>query len=553
MKEKHKKIVVIGGVAGGMSFATRYRRLNPDDDIIVFEKGPYVSFANCGLPYHISGDIRTRSALIVVREQLLKDRFRLDIRSSSEVIKIDTEHKEITYTFKEETFKESYDELILSTGAKPIELTIEGLSTISHFSLRNIPDLDRIIQFIKEKSPKHATIIGAGYIGLEVAENLIKKGIEVSIIEKAPDILPVVDPEMSAHIHQELIKQGVSVFTNDEITVIKDNTITLKSGHSLNTDFMITAVGVLPDTALVKEAGIRTGIKGGIVIDDRFQTSVDNVYAVGDAVIVKNYISQIDTLIPLASPANRQGRQLADILNGLSVRHKGTLGTSIVKVFDLSLAATGLNEKQLSDHVYNVLHVVANDHASYYPHATPIYLKVIFDPNTEMILGAQAVGEKGVDKRIDILATSIKAGLKVSDLQELELSYAPPFSSAKDIVNLAGYISSNMFLGLTKTIQWYDLKQSLKEQEDLIILDVRNSFEREINGFIRGSIHMDVEQLYDRYEELPKDKKIVTYCDLGPKGYQAELLLRKKGFNVYHLDGDYHIATLMLKEYIDYV
>lgn len=553
MKEKHKKIVVIGGVAGGMSFATRYRRLNPDDDIIVFEKGPYVSFANCGLPYHISGDIRTRSALIVVREQLLKDRFRLDIRSNSEVIKIDTDKKELTYVFNHEPFIENYDELILSTGAKPIALDIIGIQSIPHFTLRNIPDLDKIMQFIKEVRPKHATIIGAGYIGLEVAENLVKKGIEVTVVEKASEVLPIVDPEMGIHIHQELVNHGITVYTNQEIVSIDQHVVTLNTGKTLNTDFIITAIGVTPDTALAKNSGILTGIRGGVVIDDRYQTSVPHVYAVGDAVIVKNFISGAASLIPLASPANRQGRQLADVLSGLDVRHKGTLGTSIVKVFDLSLAATGLSEKQLENHPYQVLHLVANDHANYYPHATPIYLKVIFDAKTHMILGAQAVGEKGVDKRIDILATAIKARMKVTDLQELELSYAPPYSSAKDIVNLVGYIASNMILGLTKNIQWYDLKKVFDNQDDVVILDVRSGFERDANGYIQESLHLDIEQLYERYQELPKDKKIITYCDLGPKGYQAELFLRKKGFDVYHLDGDYTIATLMLKEYINYV
>jgi NADPH-dependent 2,4-dienoyl-CoA reductase/sulfur reductase-like enzyme/rhodanese-related sulfurtransferase len=551
MKEKHKKIVVIGGVAGGMSFATRYRRLNQEDDIIIFEKGPYVSFANCGLPYYISGEISTRSALLVVREQLLKDRFRLDIRSNSEVISIDAHMKKIEYRCQDQVYTETYDELIISTGAKPIQLNIEGLDQIPHFSLRNIPDLDQIMKFIKANQPKHATIIGAGYIGLEVAENLIKKGLSVSIVEKSMEVLPVVDPEMGIMIREELEKNGVSVFVDDEFISFNNKQGFLKSGQIIETDFIITAVGVNPDTSLVEHAGIKTGIRGGIIIDSRYQTSTNHIYAVGDAVIVKNQISSVDSLIPLASPANRQGRQLADILSGLPVTNKGTLGTSIVKVFDLSLAATGLNEKQLKGQSYQVIHLNANDHASYYPHATPIYLKVIFDPKTERILGAQAVGQKGVDKRIDIIATAIKGSIKVTDLQELELSYAPPYSSAKDIVNLAGYVASNVILGITKTVQWHEVKSMIENQEDVIFVDVRPNFESEAYGSIRNSINLDIDQLSKTYHEIPKDKKVIVYCDTGTKGYNAERFLRSKGYDVRNIDGAYHIISKMLKEHIN--
>jgi NADPH-dependent 2,4-dienoyl-CoA reductase/sulfur reductase-like enzyme/rhodanese-related sulfurtransferase len=551
MKEKHKKIVVIGGVAGGMSFATRYRRLNQEDDIIIFEKGPYVSFANCGLPYYISGEISTRSALLVVREQLLKDRFRLDIRSNSEVISIDAHMKKIEYRFQDQVYTETYDELIISTGAKPIQLNIEGFDQIPHFSLRNIPDLDQIMKFIKANQPKHATIIGAGYIGLEVAENLIKKGLSVTVVEKSMEVLPVVDPEMGIMIREELEKNGVSVFVDDEFISFNNKHGLLKSGKTIDTDFVITAVGVNPDTSLAEKSGIKTGMRGGIVIDSRYQTSTSHIYAVGDAVIVKNQVSSVDSLIPLASPANRQGRQLADILSGLPVTNKGTLGTSIVKVFDLSLAATGLNEKQLKGQSYQVIHLNANDHASYYPHATPIFLKVIFDPKTERILGAQAVGQKGIDKRIDILATAIKGSIKVTDLQELELSYAPPYSSAKDIVNLAGYVASNVILGITKTVQWYEVKSMIDNQEDVVFVDVRPAFESEAYGSIKNSIHLDIDQLSKTYHEIPKDKKVIVYCDTGTKGYNAERFLRSKGYDVRNIDGAYHIISKMLKEHIN--
>ena len=359
-----------------------------------------------------------------------------------------------------------------------------------------------------------------------------------------------VDQEMGVFIHHELEKQGVEVLTDDEILRFEQHKAFLKSGSSFKTDLVISAVGVIPDTKIAKDAGIQTGQREGIIIDQHFKTSCDHIYAVGDAVIVKQQITLEDALIPLASPANRQGRQLADILSGLNVTHKGTLGTSIVKVFDLSLAATGLNEKQLVGKNYKVIHLTANDHASYYPGATPIYLKVIFNPSTQMILGAQAVGEKGVDKRIDIIATAIKGGIKVTDLQELELSYAPPYSSAKDIVNLTGYVASNVILGLTDMVQWYEVKKLIEKKEDVLFLDVRSPFERDAYGYIKSSINIDVDQIPYSYETLPKEKKIIIYCDLGTKSYHAERFLKSKGYNVCILNGAFSMISNMLKEHI---
>ena len=547
MNKQRKKIIIIGGVAGGMSFATRYRRLNQDDHIIVFEKGPYVSFANCGLPYHISGEISTRSGLLVVREQLLKDRFRLDIRSSAEVISINSEVKTLTYVKDGETLEESYDELILSTGAKPIQLNIKGHSSLPMFTLRNIPDLDKIMAHIKDTQPKHATVIGGGYIGLEVAENLQMKGIQVSLIEKAEEVLPIVDPEMSVFIKKELEAKGVQVFTNNEIAEIKDHVVHLITGESFETDFVMMSVGVLPDTALAQMAGIKTGLRSGIIVDDTFQTSQPHIYAVGDAILVKHHITDQETLIPLASPANRQGRQLADILSGLQVTNKGSLGTSIVKVFDLSLAATGLNEKQLQGQNYEVIHLQANDHASYYPNATPIYLKVIYDPKTELILGAQAVGKKGVDKRIDILATCIKANVKVTYLQELEFTYAPPFGSAKDIVNMVGYVAFNKQQGITKTIS-YQQALSLLQDPNVVFVDVRSFFESQAQGTLPNAMNVDLDQLPATFESIPKDKKIIVFCDNGIRGYNAEQFLKHQGYNVYNLDGGFHYISNMIKE-----
>jgi NADPH-dependent 2,4-dienoyl-CoA reductase/sulfur reductase-like enzyme/rhodanese-related sulfurtransferase len=547
MKKQRSKVIVVGGVAGGMSFATRYRRLNQDDEIIIFEKGPYVSFANCGLPYHISGEISTRSGLLVVRETLLKERFHLDIRSNAEVVAIDSTNKKISYVKDGNSFEESYDKLVLSTGAKPIVIDIKGQSNVPVFTLRNIPDLDKIMRFIKDNKPTHATVIGAGYIGLEVAENLTLKGIQTTIIEKASEVLPIVDPEMAAFVKEELIEKNVTVFTGNEISMVEGKEVVLASGDHFQTDFIVMAVGVLPDSALAKQTGIQTGLRGGIQVNHQYETSIKDVYAIGDAILVTNQVSNQETLIPLASPANRQGRQLADILSGLNVTNKGSLGTSIVKVFDLSLAATGLNERQLAGKHFQALHLTANDHASYYPNATSIYLKVIYDPTTELILGAQAVGKKGVDKRIDILSTAIKAKLKVTFLQELEFTYAPPFGSAKDIVNMAGYVASNQLLGITKVIQWHQAIEWMKD-DSVVFIDVRSFFESQAQGSLPNAIVVDLDQIKDDYTMIPKDKKVVVFCDNGIRGYNAEQFLRNAGYDVYNLDGGYNYISKMFKE-----
>jgi pyruvate/2-oxoglutarate dehydrogenase complex dihydrolipoamide dehydrogenase (E3) component/rhodanese-related sulfurtransferase len=400
---------------------------------------------------------------------------------------------------------------------------------------------------IKEKQPQHATVIGGGYIGLEVAENLQMRGIQVTLIEKADGVLPIVDPEMSVFIKKELEAHGIQVFTSNEITEIKDQEVHLISGDTFQTDFIMMSVGVVPDTTLAQMAGIETGVRSGIVVNDKYQTSTPNIYAVGDAILVKHHITKEETLIPLASPANRQGRQLADILSGLNVTNKGSLGTSIVKVFDLSLAATGLNEKQLQGKDYEVIHLQANDHASYYPNATLIYLKVIYDPKTELILGAQAVGKKGVDKRIDILATCIKANVKVTYLQELEFTYAPPFGSAKDIVNMVGYVAFNKQQGITKTVS-YQQALALLNDPNVVFVDVRSFFETQAQGTLSNAMNVDLDQLPKTFESIPKDKKVIVFCDNGIRGYNAEQFLRHQGFDVYNLDGGFIYLSNMIKE-----
>lgn len=535
-----KTIVVVGGVAGGMSFATRYRRLNLHDNIIIFEKGPFVSFANCGLPYYMSGEIPSRTRLLVVKEKDLIKRFRLDIRTHSEVIGIQADKQTITYKKDGVDYTQSYDELILSPGAIPIMPTIPGIENIPSFTLRNIPHLDAIMQFIDTNKPNHVAIVGAGYIGLEVAENLHRKGIHVSVIEKAPYIMPVFDQEMSAFAKEVLIKEGIDLYTNDEIVEVQPKEVTLKSGKKIPADFLILSVGVLPDTGFIKTAGIALGVKGGILVNHHYQTSLPHVYAVGDAIVVKHQISQEDALVPLASPANRQGRQLADILSGLPSQNQGSLGTAIVRLFELTLASTGLNERQLQGKPIQVIHLHGYDHASYFPGATTIDLKVIYDQETHLILGAQAAGQKGVDKRIDVIATAIKAKMKVEDLQELELTYAPPFGSAKDLVNMAGYIAQNHQLGMTRSVQWHQVDAL---QSQVIMLDVRTAMERLAYGHFENDIHIDLDELYDKASTLPKDQKYVVYCDTGSKGYNAERILIQLGYQVSQLDGGYNIYT----------
>ena len=533
--------MVIGGVAGGMSFATRYRRLNINDDIIIFEKGPYVSFANCGLPYYMSGEIPSRTRLLVVKEKDLVKRFRLDIRSSCEVTSINPTNQTVTYNNNGVSQIQSYDELILSPGAKPIIPTIPGINDIPHFELRNIPHLDAIMSFIQQHQPKNVVIVGAGYIGLEVAENLHRKGLHISVVEKAPYVMPVFDSEIAAFAHEELVKNEIDVYINDEIVQSTKKQITLKSGKTIPADFIILAVGVLPESSLAKAAGIQTGLRDGIIVNQDYQTSIQHIYAVGDAIVVKHQVSQQDALVPLASPANRQGRQLADILSGYPVINKGSIGTAIVRLFSLSFASTGINERQLNGKSYQAIHIHGYDHVSYFPGATTIDLKIMYDPSTEQILGAQAVGEKGVDKRIDVIATAIKAKMKISDLQELELTYAPPFGSAKDLVNMAGYVAQNHLLGITKSIQWHQIDKL--RDEGVIMLDVRPAMERMAYGHFQDDIHIELDEIYEKKDTLPKGKKIVLYCDSGSKGYNAERILRSAGYDVYQLDGGYNIYT----------
>lgn len=546
------KILIVGGVAGGMSAATRLRRLMEDAEIIVFDKGPYVSFANCGLPFHVSGEISERESLIVQTPESLKARFAIDVRPESEVVAVDTDKKTITVCYADKVYEESYDKLILSPGAKPVVPQMVGLDSADNvFVLRNIPDLDKILNALNDTKAKCATVIGAGFIGLEMAENLVKKGLQVTIVEKAPHVLPTLDEEMAAFVKDELTRNGITVYTNQSAKAFKDNgkVIILEDGSELLSDITIMSVGVQPESNLAKEAGLKFGMRGGILVNEYYQTSNPDIYAVGDAIIVKQEITGQDALISLASPANRQGRQVADNIAGIARQNKGSIGTAIVRVFDLAAASTGLSERiarqQFED--VAVVHTTSKDHASYYPNANDIVLKLIFNQKTGAIYGAQAVGQKGVDKRIDILATAIKAGLTVDDLPELEFTYAPPFGSAKDPVNMAGYAALNIMEGISENVQWYALSDELAKGK--LLLDVRTR-EEVSRGHFANSVNIPLDELRDRLAELDTNQEYIISCHSGLRSYIGERILKQNGFKIQNLDGAYFLYSTVKPEEI---
>ena len=549
------KVLIVGGVAGGMSAATRLRRLDENAEIIVFDKGPYVSFANCGLPYHISGEIADRESLLVQTPEALYDRFRIDVRPNSEVVAINPENNTITVTGPDSTYEESFDKLILSLGAEPIIPEMTGYDDAEDiFTLRNLPDLDAIMANLNNKQPEKAIVVGAGFIGLEMVENLVKRGIEVTLIEKAPQLLTPIDEEMAIFIENELIANGVTVIKEQYVVGFENagQKVMLENGDVLDSDLTILSIGVKPASKIAGEAGIKLGMRGGIIVDDSYQTNLEDIYAVGDAIIVRQQITGEEALISLASPANRQGRQVADVLAGINRKNKGSIGTSIVRTFSMTAASTGLNERQAKVAGLNIdtVHTSAKHHAGYYPGATMVELKVIFDAKTGEIYGAQAVGENGIDKRIDIIATAIKGNLTVYDLPELEFTYAPPFGSAKDPVNMAGYQAMNILEGLSDTIQWYELEKMV--EVGWTILDVRSEAEVKANGYLKNSIIIPVNELRDRLDEINPDERYIVSCHSGQRSYIAERILKQNDFNVKNLDGAFHLYSIIKPEAIYY-
>ena len=537
-----KKIVIIGGVAGGATAATRLRRLNETDQIILLEKGEYISFANCGLPYHVGGVIKERDNLLLQTVEGMHAQYDLDIRNFSEVTKINPETKSVTIYHHQtkETYEERYDQLILSTGAKAIVPPITGLATATNvFSLRNIPDMDQIQAYIKTQNVQTATVIGGGFIGLEMMENLVELGIDVQLVEMAPQVMPNVDFELAQQIHQQINLHGVNLILNDGLKEIQEagKRLVLTSGQVLQSDLTILSIGVTPENTLAKEAGLTLGFRGGVKVDHHFQTSQKDIYAIGDMIEVTDFVTQEATHVPLAWPANRQGRLVADVLNGLPIHYPGTAGTSVAKVFELTIAATGNSERLLQQKGidYQAIHLHPNSHAGYYPGASPIHLKLLFDSSGK-ILGAQAIGTKGVEKRIDVIATAMRFGAKADELASIELSYAPPYSSAKDPVNLLGYTADNLLNQRVRTFQWHEVDALLEKQA--FFLDIREEFEL-ATGKLADPTWIPLNQLRQRLTELPKDKMIYVYCQVGQRGYNAARLLMAHGFEVKNLDGGY--------------
>jgi len=530
------KIVIIGGVAGGMSAATRLRRLNEKAEIIVLEKSGYVSYANCGLPYFVGGVIENENSLLLQTPESLHQRFALDVRIKSEALSIDKENKtvQVKNLVNNEVYELSYDKLILSPGASPVVPPITGVE--HSFTLRNVEDVERIVEQVAQK-PQSAVVIGGGFIGVEVAENLIHKSIKTTLIEATPQVLAPLDPEMATLVANEMTKHNIDLILEDSVVEITPQKVVLKSGREIPAQMVVLAIGVKPDISLAKNAGLTIGTRNGILVDEFHLTSNADIYAIGDAVEKKDAIDGSQTLIPLANIANRQGRVVSDHINGRKNRPIPSIGTAIVKVFDLMVATTGWNEKRLkaSNKPFMVIHTHPNSHAGYYPGAKPMALKLLIDPNTQEILGAQGIGTDGVDKRIDVIATSIRAGIKAPELADLELAYAPPFSSAKDPVNMLGYLAENLLSNLSKTAQWHEIDELISK--GYVLVDVRSKSEFDQAG-IPGALNISVDDLRQRHTEIGS-KKVLVHCQVGQRGHTAAMLLNQLGYEAINLDGGF--------------
>lgn len=539
-----KKILIVGGVAGGASAAARLRRLDEQAEIMMFERGEYISYANCGLPYHIGGSIKERSKLLVQTPAALKARFRIDVRTSSEVTAVDPSAKVVTvHSAERGVYQESYDVLLLSPGARPVKPTIPGIDSESIYSLRTIPDMDRIKEVVERRESKRAVMIGGGFIGVEMAENLRERGLEVVLVEAGPHVLSVFDAEMAAYGEQELRAHGVEVVTKDGVRAFHERVqgieVELGSGRSIACDLVVLAIGVQPDTAFLQSSGIELGPRGHIIVNQHMQTSMADIYAAGDAVETTNLAGE-HAAVPLAGPANKQGRIAADHICGLDSAYQGTQGTAVLRIFGQTGAATGQNERLLKKLglPYHAIHIHPASHAGYYPGASSISLKLLFD-ETGSILGAQAFGANGVDKRIDVIATVQRLGGTVHDLAELELCYAPPYSSAKDPVNMAGYVAGNVLSGRMKV----STNGEWAEREDAVLLDVRTDAEY-ASGHLEGAVHIPVDELRDRLGELNTAQELYVYCAVGIRGYIACRILAQHGFTAYNVTGGYRTSQM---------
>ena len=538
-----KKILIVGGVAGGASAAARLRRLREEDKIIMFEKGPHVSFSNCALPYHLSGVIDEADKLVLMSPEKFKSQYNIEARVSSEVLSIDRDNKEIEVKnyLTGEIYKESYDKLILSPGARPIVPKIPGLDKVNVFTIRNVVDIDKLNKFVKELDAKDVAVIGGGFIGVEAAENLREAGYNVSLIEALNQILKPFDYDMVQILHKEIYDKGINLIVDDKVENFEENKVVLNSGKKIDAKVVVMAIGVAPEITLAKEAGLEIGVTGAIKVDSNYRTSDDDIYAVGDAIEVYNALTHSMTKISLAGPALKQARSVADHINGKKGINKGYIGSSAIKVFDYNAASTGLTEgniKALNMNInYEIVRLITNDKVGIMPDAKPLHFKLIFEVPTGKVLGAQAIGMGDATKRVDIVATLIKLGGTVEDLKDLELCYAPPYSTAKDVVNYAGYIASNLLNGDFKQVN-VDKVRSLVENNAYIV-DVREIREYE-NGHIKGAINIPLSQLRERFNEIPKDVPVYLHCRTGQRSYNAALALQNLGYkNVYNITGSF--------------
>lgn len=539
------KVVIIGGVAGGATAAARIRRLDEKAEIMVFEKSGFISYANCGLPYYIGGTIENESDLTLQTPQSFYSRFRVDMRVHHEIISITPDSR--TVTVKNlgtgEVFEESYDKLLISTGARPVKPPFDGINSNRIFTLRTVEDTLKIKKYVTESKPKSAVIVGGGFIGIEVAENLRELGMSVTLVEAAQQLMSPFDSDMAAFIHAEIRKNGIQLMLNTMVEGFADTEsgidVKLKNKDTLNADMVVMAIGVAPDTALAKNAGLALGIKDSIAVNDRMETSHPDIYAVGDAVQIKSFVTGSDTLISLAGPANKQGRIAADNICGGDSRYTGGQGSSVIKIFDLTAASTGINERTAAQSglAFDKVILSPMSHAGYYPGGKIMTMKVIFEKETYRILGAQIIGYDGVDKRIDVLAAAIRAGMKAYDLAELDLAYAPPYSSAKDPVNMAGYIIENIKNGVVK--QWYyEDVDNLINDGGVTLLDARTQTEYS-RGHIEGFINIPVDSLRERIGELDKNKPVYVMCQSGLRSYIASRILVGNGFDAYNFAGGF--------------
>jgi NADPH-dependent 2,4-dienoyl-CoA reductase/sulfur reductase-like enzyme len=539
-------------VAGGASAAARLRRLDENAEIVMLERTGFVSYANCGLPYYVGGVIEEKNKLTLQTPLSFAARFNIDARVKSEAVKIDRKNKTVTIKGPDgEEYLEKYDKLILAPGAKAMRPSLPGLDDPRVLSLRMVEDAFAMRDFVVEKKPKKAVVCGAGYIGLEVAENLVDMGVKVSIVQRPNQVLPPIDREMAADVHLNLRAHGVDLHLSDALESVESGdglTVVLKSGTRLETDLVIVALGVSPDTALAKNAELELGVKGSIVVDEHMRTSDPDIYAVGDAVQVKNFVTGKPANIALAGPANKQGRIAADNIAGIESKFDGSLGSSVIKVFDMTVAATGINEKQAKDLdiPYDKVYTYSATHATYYPGGRNMSVKTLFDPETGRVLGAQIVGYEGVEKRVDVIATAIHGHMTVRDLEELDLTYAPPFSSAKDPVNYAGFVACNVLDGRVKQCFWDEI-DDLAKNEGYFLVDVRKPVEFDL-GSIKGSVNIPVDDLRKRIGEIPKDKKIVLICHSALRSYIAARILEQKGYGCCHLAGGYRLYASVMKD-----